>query len=343
MSRRRTLRTAQDLLDAGLIRSAGTVERVAEAYAVALTPAVVDLIDPADSDDPIARQYVPSAEELATAPEERADPIGDAAYSPVKGLVHRYPDRVLLTPLLVCPVYCRFCFRRARVGDSGATMGEAEIEAALAYVAERPEIREVILTGGDPLMLPAARLAALLGRINAIPHVELIRIHSRVPVSDPRRVTPGLARVLGGRGEAGVAGGARQPPARVVSPGRRRPGAAGAGRGAAAVADRAAQGRQRPGRGAGGTVPRPGAQPGAALLPAPSRPGARHRPLPPVRRRGPGADASFARPPVGHRPAHLRARHSRRRRQGAGGTRLLGRGGGTVTDPAGGAHRYPPE
>lgn len=198
MSRRRTLRTPKDLLDAGLIASAGAVEPVARAYAVALTPAVVDLIDPADPHDPIARQYVPSAAELATAPEERADPIGDAAYSPVKGLVHRYPDRVLLTPLLVCPVYCRFCFRRARVGDGAATMAEAETDAALAYVAERPAIREVILTGGDPLMLPVKRLGALLGRIAAIAHVELVRIHSRVPVSDPGRVTPALARVLGG-------------------------------------------------------------------------------------------------------------------------------------------------
>ncbi|KIL99915.1 Lysyl-lysine 2 3-aminomutase [Paramagnetospirillum magnetotacticum MS-1] len=196
--RRHTLRTAQDLLDAGLIRDAAAVEQVARTYAVGLTPAVVDLIDPADPADPIARQYVPSPEELTTTAEERADPIGDAAYSPVKGLVHRYPDRVLLTPLLVCPVYCRFCFRRARVGDGEATMTEAEIEAALAYVACRPDIREVILTGGDPLMLPAPRLGALLDRIGAIGHVELIRIHSRVPVSDPGRITPDLATVLGG-------------------------------------------------------------------------------------------------------------------------------------------------
>jgi lysine 2,3-aminomutase len=197
MSRRRTLRSPQDLLDAGLISDPEAVERVAQAYAVALTPAVVDLIDSADPHDPIALQYVPRSEELVTMPEERADPIGDAAYSPVKGLVHRYPDRVLLTPLLVCPVYCRFCFRRARVGDGEATLSEAEIGAALDYVAAHPEIHEVILTGGDPLMLPAPRLGVLLGRIQAIAHVELVRIHSRVPVSDPERVTPDLARLLG--------------------------------------------------------------------------------------------------------------------------------------------------
>ena len=201
MSRRRTLRTPKDLLHAGLIPDAKAVEEVARTYAVALTPAVFDLIDLADPQDPIARQYVPSAEELKTTPEELADPIGDAAYSPVKGLVHRYPDRVLLTPLLVCPVYCRFCFRRARVGDAESTMSEADLDSALAYVAERPDIREVILTGGDPLMLSAQRLAAMLYRMGAIPHVELIRIHSRVPVSDPERITPELAALLGGAGK----------------------------------------------------------------------------------------------------------------------------------------------
>lgn len=198
MSRRRTLRTPRDLLDAGLIPSAEAIQPVARAHAVALTPAVVDLIDPTDPADPIARQYVPSPEEMTVAPQELADPIGDAAYSPLKGLVHRYPDRVLLTPLLVCPVYCRFCFRRERVGDGTATMSEAEIDSALAYVAERPAVREVILTGGDPLMLPAKRLAALLARIAAIPHVEILRVHSRVPVADPGRVTSALARALGG-------------------------------------------------------------------------------------------------------------------------------------------------
>lgn len=198
MSRRRTLRTPRDLLEAGLIASAEAVEPAARAHAVALTPAVVDLIDPTDPADPIARQYVPSPEEMTVAPQELADPIGDAAYSPLKGLVHRYPDRVLLTPLLVCPVYCRFCFRRERVGDGKATMSEAEIDSALAYVAEHPAVREVILTGGDPLMLPVRRLAALLARIAAIAHVEVIRIHSRVPVADPERVTSALARALGG-------------------------------------------------------------------------------------------------------------------------------------------------
>ena len=198
MSRRSTLRRAAELAAAGLISPAEmpAVERVEKVYAVAVTAAVASLIDPADPDDPIRRQYVPSAAELVTAPEELSDPIGDLAHSPVKGIVHRYPDRVLLTPLLVCPVYCRFCFRRARVGDADATLSEAELEAALAYVAGRPELREVVITGGDPLMLPPRRIEDLVRRLAAIPHLELVRFHSRVPVADPERVSPALAAAL---------------------------------------------------------------------------------------------------------------------------------------------------
>lgn len=194
----RTLRRAGDLAAAGLIApdQCQAVDQVAQVYSVAITSAIVGLIDPSDPHDPIARQFVPSVAELTTLPEERSDPIGDMTHSPVRGIVHRYPDRVLLTPLLVCPVYCRFCFRRARVGDADGTLSEAEIDAALAYVAERPELREVIVTGGDPLMLPPQRIAALVERVAAIPHIECMRFHSRVPVADPDRVTMALATAL---------------------------------------------------------------------------------------------------------------------------------------------------
>ncbi|CAA7617793.1 Lysine 2,3-aminomutase [Candidatus Terasakiella magnetica] len=205
--RRPTLHKIADLVRAGLVapEDLAGLERVAETYSVALTPAVLDLIDPTDAADPIARQYVPHVAELSTGTEELSDPIGDAAYSPVKGIVHRYPDRVLLTPLLVCPVYCRFCFRRARVGDAEASLTEAELDAALAYVAGRPEVREVILTGGDPLMLPPRRLQSLIGRIAALDQIELIRIHSRIPVSDPGRVSSALVAALKPADEADVA------------------------------------------------------------------------------------------------------------------------------------------
>jgi lysine 2,3-aminomutase len=201
---RRTLRTPDDLAGAGLAE-ADVVARVAERFAVAVTPAVADLIDRTDPDDPIARQYVPQAAELIDAADDRADPIGDEAYSPVKGVVHRYPDRVLLKPLMVCPVYCRFCFRRESVGDGEGTLTEAELDAALAYVSDAPAVREVILTGGDPLMLPPARLSALIARIAQIPHVELVRVHTRIPVANPGRVTAAVAQALRPPAEAELA------------------------------------------------------------------------------------------------------------------------------------------
>lgn len=196
--RRRALRTPADLIAAGLVAPEGraALDRVAERTAIALTPAIVDLIDPADAADPVARQFVPSASELETAPEERADPIGDEAYSPVKGIVHRYPDRVLLKPIMVCPVYCRFCFRREAVGDADGTLSAAEMDEALAYVSGRPDVREIIVTGGDPLMLPPNRLADLVARVGLLRHVEVLRFHSRIPVAEPERITAVLAGAL---------------------------------------------------------------------------------------------------------------------------------------------------
>ena len=133
---------------------------------------------------------------MGDADDERGDPIGDEAYSPIKGVVHRYPDRVLLKPLMVCPVYCRFCFRREAVGDSDGTLTEAELSEALAYVSGAPAVREVIVTGGDPFMLPPNRLADLVARLARMPHVEVVRFHTRVPVADPSRVTATLAAAL---------------------------------------------------------------------------------------------------------------------------------------------------
>ena len=197
--RPRTLRTGPGLAEAGLIapERMAEIDRVAARYAVAVTPAIAGLIDPSDPADPIARQFVPDAAELETAPGELADPIGDLSHSPVKGIVHRYPDRVLLTPLLTCPVYCRYCFRRERVGQEKA-LSPTELAAALDYLRTHEEVWEVILTGGDPLMLPAPRLGTLIVALNEIPHVRTIRIHSRVPVADPTRITPELMAALDG-------------------------------------------------------------------------------------------------------------------------------------------------
>ncbi len=195
----RPLKSPAALARAGLVDAATlpALEAVAARYAVSVTPDLADLIDGSDPHDPIARQFVPRAEELATRPEEDADPIGDDAHSPLTGLVHRYPDRVLLKPLHVCPVYCRFCFRRERVGPEGlGTLSEAELDAAFAYIAGRPEIWEVVVTGGDPFALAPRRLARIARALRAIPHVRVLRFHTRVPVVDPSTVTDDLVAAL---------------------------------------------------------------------------------------------------------------------------------------------------
>lgn len=198
-------RSLNALASKGLLDDAGsreTLDRVAARYAVAVTPEMMALIDRHDAADPIARQFVPAAEELVNSPGERADPIGDEAHSPVKGIVHRYPDRVLLKPLHACPVYCRFCFRRAMVGPGGAALTAAELDTALAYVEGRPEIWEVILTGGDPMMLAPRRLTKIVRALDALPHVGVIRLHSRVPAVDPGRLSPSLIGALATRDTA---------------------------------------------------------------------------------------------------------------------------------------------
>jgi lysine 2,3-aminomutase len=200
-----SLHTAADLADAGLIDPAdlSAIEKVGAIYAIALTPTVARLIDPRDVQDPIARQFVPSAAELETQPDERQDPIGDEAFTPVDGIVHRYRDRVLLKLLHVCPVYCRFCFRRASVGPgSEIYLSEAALDRAFAYIAARPQIWEVILTGGDPLTLSLRRLEDILRRLAAIDHVKIVRIHSRVPSVDPAAITPELIASLRACGKA---------------------------------------------------------------------------------------------------------------------------------------------
>ncbi len=204
-----TLRSPEDLAAAGLIapERVPVLAAVARRYAVAVSPAMVALIDPADPADPIARQFVPTPAELDHRPGDLADPIGDATHSPVPGIVHRYPDRVLLTLLLVCPVYCRFCFRRERVGPGAdAVLPERAVDAALAYIAARPSIWEVVLTGGDPLMLSPRRLDGVMRRIAAMDHVSIVRYHTRVPVVAPDLVTPELLAALRASGKTTYVG-----------------------------------------------------------------------------------------------------------------------------------------
>jgi lysine 2,3-aminomutase len=200
----RTLRQICDLRKAGLVseHKREALERVAARYAVAITPAVAELVEPADPNDPIARQFVPHPAELDVQPQETADPIGDHAHSPVPGIVHRYPDRVLLKLTHLCAVYCRFCFRREMVGPREQPLTANELDAALDYVSATPAIWEVILTGGDPLVLSPRRLKHVTSRLARIAHVKIIRVHTRVPIVDPARITPALVRALKARGKA---------------------------------------------------------------------------------------------------------------------------------------------
>jgi lysine 2,3-aminomutase len=194
-----TFRTIAELEAAGLVDAAhaAALEPVAARYAVAVTPAIAALIDRADPNDPIARQFIPDPAELARHPAERADPIGDDAYSPVEGIVHRYPDRVLLKLVYTCPVYCRFCFRREMVGPKGRPgLTARQRQAAYDYIRARPEIWEVILTGGDPLVLPPPRLRDVVGALAVIDHVKVLRIHTRVPAVAPERVTADLIAAI---------------------------------------------------------------------------------------------------------------------------------------------------
>ena len=199
---RRALRGADDLIAAGLApaRDRAVLERVAERYAVAITPGLADRFDRADPDDPLGRQFIPDPRELDVLAVETADPIADDAHSPVEGIVHRYPDRVLLKLTHVCAVYCRFCFRREMVGPAGrGGLSPQALAGALDYIRAHPEIWEVILTGGDPLVLSPRRLKAVVAELAAIGHVKIIRVHTRVPVAAPERVTPALVRALKAR------------------------------------------------------------------------------------------------------------------------------------------------
>jgi lysine 2,3-aminomutase len=204
----KTLRTPAELLGAGLIppHQLGALQRVAARYALAITPAVAELIDPDDPHDPMARQFVPDASELETQPHETADPTGDGMHNPVEGIVHRYPDRVLLKLVHVCPVYCRFCFRRETVGpQGGGTLSPQALGGALEYIRGRPDIWEVVFTGGDPLILSPRRIREVVKALSRIDHVKVLRWHTRIPAVEPKRITRDLVRALRADGKANYA------------------------------------------------------------------------------------------------------------------------------------------
>lgn len=198
----RTLRSAEDLHEAGLLAAPQmpAVQAVAERYAVAIPPHVARQIAHHGMDSAIARQYLPNTAELTPASDDLTDPIGDTAHSPVPGVVHRYPDRALLKVHHACAGYCRFCFRREMTGPGGDALSGDALEAALDYLSRATGLREVILTGGDPLVTSTRRLGALMDRLSRIPHLNQIRIHTRLPVMAPERITGDLVSALAGDG-----------------------------------------------------------------------------------------------------------------------------------------------
>jgi len=164
--------------------------------AMAITPHFFNLIDPDDPDCPIRRQVIPRIGETTTAPEEAADPCAEDSHMPVPGLVHRYPDRALFLVTDRCASYCRYCTRSRMVSGVGEQKMETRWEAAFEYLEQATSVRDVLLSGGDPLLLSDSRLDGILARLRAIPHIQFLRIGTRIPVFLPQRITPALAAML---------------------------------------------------------------------------------------------------------------------------------------------------
>jgi len=161
-----------------------------------ITPYYMSLVSPVDWSQPLRRTVVPVAGEMLRSPGEADDPLGEENQSPVPGLVHRYPDRVLLLLTDFCSTFCRYCTRSRVVGHGGIAPSRNRLEQAFAYIERTPSIRDVLLSGGDPLMLGEEKLSWILSRLRAISHVEIIRIGTKVPAVLPQRITPSLVRML---------------------------------------------------------------------------------------------------------------------------------------------------
>ena len=198
--RRQLVMGARDvdaLLERGLVApaDAAALRAVGERYEMLVSAYYLGLIDPDDPDCPIRRQALPAPEELDVRPDELPDPIGDAAHAPTPILVHRYPNRVLLFPTYRCPMFCRYCFRKVALNATPIRLHQA-LPEAIAWLTAHPAVDEVILSGGDPLMLSTDRLSRLLDALEAVPSVRRIRLHSRMPVTLPMRIDAALAQAL---------------------------------------------------------------------------------------------------------------------------------------------------
>lgn len=186
------IRTLDQLSDAGF--DVEGLEPVVSHYDLGISPEMRGQIKAAN--DPVGLQFIPSRRELDVRNDEMDDPIGDDVYSPVPGIVHRYPDRVLFKVSNVCAVYCRYCFRREKIGVGSEHLSADDFDQALAYIAETSEIWEVILTGGDPLTLSEKKLERIIRALNEIEHVKILRVHSRIPVANPSLISDTILSVF---------------------------------------------------------------------------------------------------------------------------------------------------
>ena len=172
------------------------VAKCLSSFRMAVTPYYASLINPHDPDDPIRRVCIPAIEETYPCGNDMADPLGEVNDSPVPHIVHRYPDRVLFLVTLCCSTYCRYCTRRRVVGEEDRIITEPELQVALGYIREHKEIRDVLISGGDPLVMATPKLEHIISELRAIPHVDIIRIGTRVPVVLPMRITDKLLAML---------------------------------------------------------------------------------------------------------------------------------------------------
>ncbi len=172
------------------------VQCATERFRMKISPHILSLMDPADPKDPLKRQFLPSVEETYVDTTQFEDVTHDSDYSPVVGLVHKYPTKALLFPSNSCGSFCRFCFRRRFVGESDSELTDENIQFALAYIRDTPELNEIILSGGDPLTITDQAIEEIISGLKAIPHIRLIRIHTRLPISCPSRITKSLVAML---------------------------------------------------------------------------------------------------------------------------------------------------
>lgn len=196
----KTIKTASQLLESGLvdIKQQKVIKKVIEKFSVSVPNQFLEIIQSGNASDSeaIRLQCIPDTQELQIEANELIDPIGDDIHSPIKGLVHRYPDRCLIMPIMSCPVYCRFCFRREKVGFNDKALSKSELKKIYEYIAKHVEIQEVILTGGDPFILKPKKIAEIILALEKIPSVEIIRFHTRVPVVASKLVTTEMIDVL---------------------------------------------------------------------------------------------------------------------------------------------------